>query len=137
MKQMEGIFELFDLSVRRLANGNKLRIVLECVEDLDVEKKLIEFRGENVKAMLAQQSSDGKQAVNVEDVFEVFDIKCRRLRNGDKLSFILEQLYEKEKEIELVKLRYDNVKIFMEKIQDQLFNDEDEMLNIDYQEETE
>ena len=120
MNQMEEIFELFDISVRRLANGNKLRIVLECQADLEIEKKLIEFRGDNVKIKMTQEEENIER---IEDIYEVFDIKCRRLRNGDKLRFTLEQLYEKEKELKIVKLRYDNVKIFMEKIQDELFED--------------
>jgi hypothetical protein len=124
MNQMKEVFELFDLSVRRLSNGNKLRIVLERQQDIEIEKKLIEFRGENVKVKMTQEiEEDDIKPVYIEDIVEVFDIKCRRLRNGDKLSLILEQLYEKEKELQLVKLRYDNVAVFIEKIQDELFED--------------
>ena len=128
MNTFDGVFELFDLSVRRLANGNKLRVVLECQEDLDVERELIEFRGDNVKVKITQKipPENQKDIVIVDSVFEVFDIKFRRLRNGDKLSLILEQLYDKEKEIDLVKLRYNDVSLFMEKINEELFDGKDD-----------
>jgi hypothetical protein len=128
MNTFDGVFELFDLSVRRLANGNKLRVVLECQEDLDVERELIEFRGDNVKVKITQKipPENQKDIIVVDSVFEVFDIKFRRLRNGDKLSLILEQLYDKEKEIDLVKLRYNDVSLFMEKINEELFDGKDD-----------
>jgi hypothetical protein len=129
MNTFDGVFELFDLSVRRLANGNKLRVVLECQEDLDVERELIEFRGDNVKVKITQKipPENQKDIIVVDSVFEVFDIKFRRLRNGDKLSLILEQLYDKEKEIDLVKLRYNDVSLFMEKINEELFDGKDDV----------
>jgi hypothetical protein len=137
MNQFEGIFEVFDISVRRLANGNKLRVVLECQEDLEVEKGIIEFRGDNVKAKMSQSvlPENVKDIIVVDTVFEVFDIKCRRLRNGDKLSLILEQLYEKDKELDLVKLRYNDVKIFLERIEEELFDDNVEIPDVEVPEE--
>jgi hypothetical protein len=116
VNQIEFCMEIFDLSVRRLANGNKLRIVLESLEDLNLEKQLIEFRGENVKAIITIENSNNP----LESVFEIFDIKCRRLRNGDKLRVILEQMYDKENEISLVKMRGEDVMIFMEKVEPDL-----------------
>jgi 16S rRNA U1498 N3-methylase RsmE len=126
--EFEGIFELFDLKVRRLRNGNKISIILESEEDLDTEKRIIEFRGENVKANLTQehQPEKKKDVVSIDDVFEIFDIRCRRLRNGDKLSIILETSYEKNLELQLVKLRYDNVRISFNKMQEELDFEEKE-----------
>jgi hypothetical protein len=124
--KFEGVFEVFDLSVRRLANGNKLRVVLESPEDLATEKQIIEFRGDNVKVNMSQQEFDGEEIKIKDEVFEVFEIKCRRLRNGDKLRLVLECGYEKEKEIKIVKLRYDNVTLSMTKIQDNMFEEVDE-----------
>jgi len=137
MNQFEGIFEVFDISVRRLANGNKLRVILECLEDLEIEKGIIEFRGDNVKAKMSQSvlPENVKDIIVVDTVFEVFDIKCRRLRNGDKLSLILEQLYEKGKELDLVKLRYNDVKIFLERIEEELFDDNVEIPDVEVPEE--
>src|SRR4030043_2330309 len=137
MNQFEGIFEVFDISVRRLANGNKLRVVLECQESLEVEKGIIEFRGDNVKAKMSQSvlPENVKDIIVVDTVFEVFDIKCRRLRNGDKLSLILEQLYEKDKELDLVKLRYNDVKIFLERIEGELFDGNVEIPDVEASEE--
>ena len=114
--KFEGIFELFDISVRRLRNGNKLRLVFESSEDMETEKKLIEFRGHNVKAVITYESQPENDNVVIEDTFEVFDINCRRLRNGDKLKLVIEQMYEKNIELDAVKLRYQNCKIFFEKV---------------------
>ncbi|MHA2179841.1 MAG: hypothetical protein ACXAAH_00305 [Promethearchaeota archaeon] len=120
--EFEGVFELFDLKVRRLRNGNKLSIVLETGEDIELEREIIAFRGETVKASITQEVEPQKKKdiVQINDVFEVFDIKCRRLRNGDKLSVVLEASYEKTLEIELVKIRYDNVKVSFDRIQEEL-----------------
>jgi 16S rRNA U1498 N3-methylase RsmE len=120
--EFEGVFELFDLKVRRLRNGNKLSIVLETGEDIELEREIIAFRGETVKASITQEVEPQKKKdiVQINDVFEVFDIKCRRLRNGDKLSVVLEAGYEKTLEIELVKIRYDNVKVSFDRIQEEL-----------------
>jgi hypothetical protein len=118
MKQIDLTMELFDFPVRRLQNGNKLSIIFETAENLELEKKLIEFRGDNVTVNLTQESPENESdRVNIEGIFEVFDIKCRRLRNGDKLRLVYECLYDKEQELKLVKLRYDNVKINMELIE--------------------
>jgi 16S rRNA U1498 N3-methylase RsmE len=120
--EFEGVFELFDLKVRRLRNGNKLSIVLETGEDIELEREIIAFRGETVKVSITQEIEPQKKKdiVQIDDVFEVFDIKCRRLRNGDKLSVVLEASYEKTLEIELVKIRYDNVKVSFDRIQEEL-----------------
>ena len=108
MKMIEFKMEMFDLAVRRLANGNKLKLVLESAEDLELEKELIDFRGENVKLVISTEEGD-----EFHGVFEVFDRKCRSLRNGDKLRLVLEKSYEKSAEIEFVKLRYNDVNIQM------------------------
>jgi len=135
MNKLEFVMEMFDLSVRRLANGNKIRVVLETSEDLELEKKLIEFRGDNVKAIITQSNEPENKSdkVFIESSFEVFDIKCRRLRNGDKLCLILEKMYEKSEELSLVKMRADDVAIFMERIDMELpgINQDDEDDDID------
>ena len=132
MNQTEMVMELFDLHVRRLANGNKLSVVFESTEDLELEKKLIEFRGENVRVTLTQEHEPENKSdrVFIDGNFEVFDLKCRRLRNGDKLRLVIECLYEKNQELELVKLRYDNVKVFMEKVGELPFDQDDEDIDI-------
>lgn len=121
-KEFEGVFELFEIRVRRLRNGNKIALIFEVAEDLEVEKELIEFRGENVKAIITQAIEPQHQldVVTIEGEFEVFDLKVRRLRNGDKLRLILEQIYKKETEVESVKLRFNDCKIFFSSIEQRL-----------------
>ncbi len=127
-KGFSGMFELFDVSVRRLRNGNKLRLVFESAEDIETEKELIEFRGQNVEAEITQEKEPTKKAdiVLIRAVFEVFDMKCRRLRNGDKLQLVLEQMYSKDAELKAVKLRYEDCSIKCVAIEQELDFDEDE-----------
>lgn len=121
-KTFEGIFELFQIQVRRLENGNKLRLIFEDFENLEVEKSLIEFRGNFVKAIIDLEKEEGEitKTEAIEDEFEVFEVSCRRLGNGDKLRFILEAPYKKQLELRVVELREENCKIFMEKIEQEL-----------------
>ena len=129
LQTFEAVFELFDLKVRRLRNGNKLSLVFESGEDLETEKKLIEFRGCDVKAEITQDKEPQakRDIVTISDNFEVFEIKCRRLRNGDKLQLVIEQLYTKEKELAAVKLRYHDCKVFFSRVQQELdLEDEEE-----------
>lgn len=134
-KQFEGVFELFDVTVRRLANGNKLKVTLEIPEDLEVEKRLIEFRGNNVHVQMTQseQPNNLNDVVNFEGIFEVFDIKVRRLRNGDKLSLTMEQSYSKPNELDLIKLRFDDVNLFIQEIQEELQFEDNEDSDEDFQ----
>lgn len=50
LKEYEGTFEVFDVTHRRLRNGNKLRVVLEAQYDRGEEKKLLDliYREANV-----------------------------------------------------------------------------------------
>lgn len=128
-KTFEGIFELFELQVRRLRNGNKLRLVFESAEDIETEKDLIEFRGETVKTIVTQKEQPKKRedVVTIEGSYEVFDLKCRRLRNGDKLQVILERMYEKDEELKAVRLRYEDCLINLESVEQSLdFEGEEE-----------
>ena len=100
MKTYDGVFEVFEVSVRRLRNGNKLSIVLEMPESIEEEKKLIEFRYENVKLSIAQEDNEEN---GLAGIFEVMDVKCRSLRNGNKLRVVFEQMYNKETELEALR----------------------------------
>jgi hypothetical protein len=127
MNQFTGDFELFSVDVRRLVNGNKLCYVFEIPENLETEKKLIEFRGENVKASISQAYDVPEpKRIHIEGVFEVFEVKCRRLKNGDKLMFKLEQSYDKSNELKAVNLRFDKCSVSMQTINEELdFDQED------------
>lgn len=130
IKKFLGTFELFDFCVRRLSNGNKIRIKFEIAENLDIEKKLIEFRGKNVKTQigipLEKLETHYRMKVCLENVFEVFDIDVRRLRNGNKLSFVLETLYTKQIEEAVVPLRFQDCLVIMELENEELNFDEEE-----------
>jgi hypothetical protein len=119
MDQIECVMELFESKVRRLANGNKLSIVFENFEDKGLEKNLIDFRGVNVNAKITQNvdPENPGDRVYIDENFEVFDIHCRRLRNGDKLQLKLECFYDKKIEHDAVSLKFNNVKIFMERLE--------------------
>ena len=126
MNQIKENFELFDLQVRRLRNGNKLRVVLERTENIEIEKKFIEFRYEKVKAKITALLESGQKGKTIEGNFEVFDIKVRSLRNGNKLCVILEALHDKDLELDIVKYRYEEVVLELEKVQGDLIEDDDD-----------
>lgn len=127
LNKLEIIFELFDVQVRRLRNGSILTLVFESQEDIETEKKLIDFRGCFVKSTISRAEKGKKKEQVINDSFEVFDIKNRHLRNGDKLRLVLKQEYRKEKEATAIQLRYDDCKIFMEKEQRELDFDQEEV----------
>jgi len=131
IKKCEGIFELFNSQVRRLQNGNKLRLIFECPEDIEIEKDLIEVRGCDCKVKVAPVKIDsagkkGPGPVVIDGTFEVFDIKCRRLRNGDKLALILEKSRDKELEIAAVNAKFQECFVFLETVEEELDFDDDE-----------
>lgn len=120
------VFELFDVKVRRLRNGNKLALVLECTEDLDIERELIQYRAKTVKVTISPENDENAQEDPFCEELEVFDIKCRRLRNGDKLQIVFEQLYSKENELKAVQLRYQDCRVVIESIDQELNFEDDE-----------
>lgn len=128
MKNFSGTLELFDFSVRRLANGNKVRLIFEAPENLDVEKQLIEFRGEYVN-LKAKSIEEDAPKIELGGLWEVFDLKCRRLRNGDKLRITLETTYNKELEKGAVELRFHDCEVSFEKTEEEFdFEDDEEDL---------
>jgi hypothetical protein len=124
-----GIFELFDTHVERNHNGNRLVYFFEIAEDVEIEKKLIYFREENVKAHIKRQVElpNKKDNVEIDDVFECLGSKWRRLKKGNKLRLVLKQAYDKDKELDAVKLRFDNCQLDLEITQEGLdFGEEPE-----------
>ena len=123
IKKTELVAELFNVIARRLQNGNKLRIVFELPEQEETEIKLSPFKFKNCRAIIAKEI-DG--AETIETVVEVFNLNTRRLNNGNKLSLVLENSYDKELDLKLTKLKFDNCKIFLETIEEELnFEDEE------------
>jgi len=127
-------FELFDIRVRRLQNGNKLRLTFEIPYNLDVEKHIIDLRSEHVKLTL----KDLEGHVILHDVtFEVFDIRVRKSASNDRLSFVLENMYDKEVEKKVIGMRFDDVKLQMEIIDKSLFDQIDGNQDLEYPEDSE
>jgi hypothetical protein len=127
-------FELFDIRVRRLQNGNKLRLTFEIPYNLDIEKHIIDLRQEHVKLTLKDLS---ERIILDKVVFEVFDIKVRKLSSNDRLSFVLENMYDKEVEKKVIDMRFDDVKLQMEIVDKSLFDQIDGNQELEYPEDTE
>lgn len=115
IKEFSGEFELFEISVKRTMQGNKLKLVFKMEEDKTVEKKLIDLRDEwillTVKQKLPQESIG--DIVTIKDKFEMKEIKVRNSKNGNNLFFVVDQEYYKEKEINIVNLRFQDVVVNM------------------------
>jgi hypothetical protein len=116
-------FELYDVRVRRLRNGNKLRLTFEIPYNLDTEKRIIDLRGENIKLKMVDIEG---QTILEDQIFEIFDIKVRKLSSNDRLSFILENMYDKKVEMRVIEKRFDDVSLLMETIDKSLFDELDE-----------
>jgi tRNA(Phe) wybutosine-synthesizing methylase Tyw3 len=125
-KQIELVAELFDIKVRRLQNGHKLRLEFEKPQDKDLNAALVYFRHETVDINVTQNHVEKeKDRIVLEGSYEVFDIKCRTLRNGDKLKIALECVWKKEAEFTAVSLRFQECKLFMDIVEQDLFDEED------------
>jgi hypothetical protein len=116
-------FELYDVRVRRLRNGNKLRLTFEIPYNLDTEKRIIDLRGENIKLKMVDIEG---QTILEDQIFEIFDIKVRKLSSNDRLSFILENMYDKKVEMRVIEKRFDDVSLLMETIDKSLFDELEE-----------
>lgn len=116
-------FELYDVRVRRLRNGNKLRLTFEIPYNLDTEKRIIDLRGENIKLKMVDIEG---QTIIEDQIFEIFDIKVRKLSSNDRLSFILENMYDKKVEMRVIEKRFDDVSLLMETIDKSLFDELEE-----------
>jgi hypothetical protein len=125
--------ELFDYFVRRLTNGNKIRIIFESEYDLKDEVNLIRFRQKWVY-MKALQIIDPESASHIQSVegkFEFIDVRCKHFANGDKLSLILECSYTSEMDLQLVVVRFQDMNVELseteapEEVQKELFGEEE------------
>jgi hypothetical protein len=120
--------ELFDITVRRTQSNQNLRLVFEASEDLEIEKKLIEFRGEKVDAKIIElkNAESAGSVASLEGKFECEEVKVRRLKNGDKLRLVLENMYDKKTELDAVEMRFQDVVLELEKIDRDMFDGDEE-----------
>jgi len=129
MEQFECVMELFDLQVKNFVKSSKIRYFFAIPPDIETEKKLLHFRKHSVKASITreQEPARNKDIVNIEDSFEVYNLKWSGSQNGEKFFLVMDQIYTKDKEIEGARLRKDNCKIFLEKLQKELDLEDDEV----------
>lgn len=127
-KQFEGVFELFQEQPRRQVNGDKLQIVLEKPFTEQDQKDLVDFFDQSVQVKIREYiEGDEKKTspVMIDDIFEVTAVKLRRLANGNKTSFVLEKMYDRDNHRRVVDLFSKDVSVFMEIIQQELPGMED------------
>lgn len=120
MNTFNGDFEVYNLEVRRTSQAAFQRVVLEATHSLELEREIIEFRADDVKAKLTYSDLDTGKQQSVEFVSNVKEIKVRLLKEDDKIRIVLQAQYDKEKEPELVSLRFKDVAITLERIENQL-----------------
>lgn len=129
IRNFEGVFEVFDHKTppRR---EKIIQLILEMPENTDIEKELVDFRGEQVKVFMnIENEKDQKMAL--EDIFE-FWMMTRPLKNGNKLRVILTAPYDKPLEKKIVGLKYHNVNLNMETIDQELdFTESHPIIGID------
>ncbi len=122
-KTFEGVFYLYDYKVKLSKKDSVIKYQFHCPYNLAVDKKLIEFRGKNIKLTGTQEvePKEKKNIVLLDDIFEVLDIKWKPYKNGAKTILELEEAYDKEKDVKAAILRGDNVKLSWEETQQELF----------------
>ena len=118
MKTHEKKYELFDTLVRRLANGSKHRIILEVPYHSEHEHEMIDFRESNVK--LTMFGPKDELIINAQ-IYEVFDLKTRKLKDGNKYRIILEKSYDKKLELAVTPYRFAEINVVMEQIPEDMF----------------
>jgi len=128
-KNFEGIFELFSEQPRRQANGDKLQIVLEKPFSEEDQKNLVDYFDQSVKVIIEEHAGDAEKGsiVIINDIFEVTAVKLRRLANGNKTSFVLEKMYDRDNHRRVVDLFQKDVHVVMEIIQQELPGMEEEI----------
>lgn len=122
-KIFEGTFELFHEQPRRAVNGDKLQIVLEKPFSEQDQKDLVDFFDQSVNVKIreyAETKGEAENPVSIDDIFEVTAVKLRRLANGNKTSFVIEKMYDRESHRNVIELFQKDVDISMEIIQDDL-----------------
>jgi len=131
-KIFEGIFELFQEQPRRQVNGDKLQIVLEKPFSEEDQKNLVDYFDQSVKVKIKEhiEGNEKGSIVIIEDIFEVTAVKLRRLANGNKTSFVLEKMYDRDNHRRAVELFQKDVYVTMEIIQQDLPGMEDEIENV-------
>lgn len=127
MKVFKKNFTLFNFIIHK-GRDKKLRLIFERDDDLAIHKKLLEFQDGFVILKVAQSIPPESAAdiITVEGKFEVFKIDRRKLRNGNKLSLVFEQLYEKDKAIEFLDILDQDVIIEMTPTERTMFDGEEE-----------
>lgn len=120
MKEL-GNFILIDSYVRKRAERDVLFIVLDTPYNLEREKEVIEYRKQNVILVLHSNEEDKY----IKDHYKLHEVRYKDLKNGSRLQIIFSHDYDKEKELEQVELRNHSVLAKIEKINEELFEEED------------
>jgi hypothetical protein len=61
-KEFTGTFDL-DVHTRKLRNGNRLQLVLDCPYDKTQERRLVDFRYDTVTVTIVRDASQGELGI--------------------------------------------------------------------------
>lgn len=113
-----GSYVMRNTFVRHKNEKDMLFLVLECPHSLKAEMKAIEYRGDFVNLKLESKDSAG---AGLEDTYKVYDIRVLQRIDGNKMQMLFNRNYEKDKEIDQVKLRNHDCIVSIEKLDPDLF----------------
>ena len=121
-KQFEGVFELFNGYPRLGINGDKLQIIFEKAFCEKEQKLLVDFFDQSVKVKIHEYDPEDLDAspVIIDDIFEITAVRIRRLANGNKTSFVIEKMWDRDNNRRIVELFQKEVTVSMEIIQEDL-----------------
>jgi hypothetical protein len=121
IEPFKGEFELFDVKSRRNVTDKKLRLILECPREIEKDEELTAYKFKNVKVNIILKGSESTK--KIEGTFEVYNVDTRRLKNGNKIRLVLEQMYDKDQDLICTEFKFYDVILSMEALPDDMFED--------------
>lgn len=113
------ILEFFDHKTPAGRSGKTIKVMLRIPQDNEIEKELIDLRGERVKVNMEIETDDKFKVGFEADYWH----KTKKLKDQNQLVLELTSYYDKKLEKELVDLKFHDVRVEFVKIQQGLNED--------------
>lgn len=126
MNTYEGKFHILEEKAPNRADGAIQLIEFDAPYSQEEHVKLVQFGFGKVKAIITEDDEEVQNPLTLEAEFELIKADRKHLKTGSRLRFLLRKSYEKDLREQLIRIEYKDVKVFLEKIQQELFEEEDE-----------
>lgn len=126
MDTYEGKFFICEEKAPPRNDGRIQLIELDAPYNKDELIKLIRFGHGDVNVVISENNEDIKNPLTFEQEFYFLKADRKPLKQGDRLRVVLRCSYSAESREQLVKFESKDIKIFMEKIQKEIFDGSEE-----------